>query len=572
MKQKDLFEIENEIIVKKFSSKDVFFNNGIVNLYQFLKERDFGFDYELNQNELILKINSQNENEIYTQILNTFLKDNKIVYQTNNDRWYFDEAKMDFILDKKFDTKGGQKNDLRNGVYLYKKISDLGLSREEVERLYLDFCERTNFKPEKEPNGKLKVPNKKNEVIISITLDEAIERFSKYFVSNDILSIDSKIHSFEDGQGSFHDMLNQPKSYKLGKWDALIYWFGGRTKRFYNSYTIPNTKPPKKSNYIIYPNSSNLDALNKFKEFLQIGDDKIEYTASNIDFFKVLSKDEIGNKDFYKSKSAEEFELKFFMYLFSMMYHIEEEHKAFGDDNLAFLFDEDVKEYSQILFELLQYLSFVIYSDDGTFKTSLNEYTRAYQLIQFFQILKENNLFKYLENVLIAFSSSQGSKEINLNIQHWCQKILNFSNLREEYYLTSFNILKNDSKGFGKLLFELEQSYLNHILGGKDMGIHENAKKVGDGVGYFCAVTKDKDLLFKLRNVKNYKQLVSYFKDLKFSALKNEKDARFSKEFNDSLETILETIEQNWEIARDYIAIYAIDKFKATTYQNSKSN
>jgi hypothetical protein len=113
----------------------------------------------------------------------------------------------------------------------------------------------------------------------------------------------------------------------------------------------------------------------------------------------------------------------------------------------------------------------------------------------------------------------------------------------------------------------------NYILGGKDMKIHENAKKVGDGVGYFCAVTKDKDLLFKLRNVKNYKQLVSYFKDLKFSALKNEKEARFSKEFNDSLESILESIEQNWEIARDYIAIYAINKFKATTsYQNSKSN
>ena len=568
MKQGNLLDMTNEIVVKKFSSKDVFFNNGIVNLYQFLKERDFEFEYELNQNELVFKIDSQKQDEIYTQILNTFLKDNKIVYQTDNDRWYFDETKMDFILDKKFDTKGGQKNDLRNGVYLYKKISELGLSREEVERLYLDFCERTNFKHEKESNGKLKVPNKKNEVIVAITLDEGIERFSKYFVSNDILSIDSKIHSFEDGQGYFHDMLNQPKSYKLDKWNALIYWFGGRTKRFYNF------------SYFIYPNSSNLDALNKFKEFLQIGDDKIEYrdengkvsnTSSNIDFFKVLSKDEIINKHFYISKSAEEFELKFFMYLFSMMYHIEEEHKAFGDNDLAFLFDEDVKEYSQILFELLQYLSFVIYTDDGTFKTSLNEYTRAYQLIQFFQILKENNLFKYLENVLIAFSLSQGSKEINLNIQHWCQKILNFLNLREEYYLTSFNILKNDSKGFGKLLFELEQSYLNHILGGKDMGIHENSKIVGDGIGHFCAELGDKDLLFKLRSVKNYKQLVSYFKDLKFTSLKNTEKARFTNEFNESLEMILETVEQNWEIARDYIAIYAIDKFKSVSFAKNQN-
>lgn len=558
MKQRNLFDMTNEIVVKKFSSKDVFFNNGIVNLYQFLKERDFEFEYELNQNEFILKIDSQKEDEIYTQLLNTFLKDNKIVYQTDNDRWYFDETKMDFILDKKFDTKGGQKNDLRNGVYLYKKISELGLSREEVERLYLDFCERTNFKPEKESNGKLKVPNKKNEVIVAITLDEGIERFSKYFVSNDILSIDSKIHSFEDGQGYFHDMLNQPKSYKLDKWNALIYWFGGRTKRFYNF------------SYFIYSNSSNLDALNKFKEFLQIGDEKIEYrdekgkvsnTSSNIDFFKVLSKDDIINKHFYISKSAEEFELKFFMYLFSIMYHIEERYEKANERR---------RERQKELFETLQYLSFLIYTDDGTFKTSLNEYTKAYRLIQFFQILKENNLFKYLENVLIAFSLSQGNKDVNLNIQHWCQKILNFSNLREEYYLTSFNILKNDSKGFGKLLFEFEQSYLNHILGGKDMGIHENSKIVGDGIGHFCAELGDKDLLFKLRSVKNYKQLVSYFKDLKFTSLKNTEKARFTNDFNESLETILETVEQNWEIYRDYIAIYAIDKFKAVSFAKTK--
>jgi len=492
--------------------------------------------------------------------LNAFLKDNEIVYQTDNDRWYFDKTRMDFILDKKFDTKGGQKNDLRNGVYLYKKISDLGLSREEVERLYLDFCERTNFKPEKEQNGKLKVPNKKNEVIIAITLDEAIERFSKYFVSNDILPIDSKIHSFEDGQRYFHDMLSQPKSYKLDKWNALIYWFGGRNKRFYNF------------SYFIYLNSSNLQALNKFKEFLQICDDKIEYrdekskvipTSSNIDFFEILSKDEIINKHFYISKSAEEFELKFFMYLFSMMYHIEERYEKANERR---------RERQKELYETLQYLSFVIYTEDGTFKASLTEYTRAYQLIQFFQVLKESGLFKYLSDVFQVFSLCQGKDEVNLNLKHWCQKLLSFSNLRKEYYLTSFNTLKKDSKGFGKLLFEFEQSYLNYILGGKDMSIHEDSKKVGDGVGYFCAVTKDKDLLFKLRNVKNYKQLVSYFKDLKFSALKKEKEARFSKEFNDSLESILESIEQNWEIARDYIAIYAIDKFKATNYQNSKSN
>ncbi|WP_418178709.1 hypothetical protein ACNSOO_06285 [Aliarcobacter lanthieri] len=546
--------MKNQIIEKKFNIKDMLFNNGIVNLYQFLREKNFELEYKLTQNELILKINSQNQDEIYNQILNTFLKDNKIVYQTNNDRWYFDENKMDFVLDKKFDTKGGQKNDLRNGVYLYKKISELGLSRDETEKLYIDFCERENLKPEKESNGTLKVPNKKNEVIISITLDEAIKRFSKYFVSNDILSIDSKIHSFEDGQNYFHDMLNQPKSYKIDKWNALIYWFGGRTKRFYNY------------SYFIYPNSSNLESLNTFKEFLKISDDKREIrdkddkivtTSSNIDFFEILSKDEITNQHFYISNHSEEFEIKFFMYLFSIIYHIEERYEKTNERR---------RERQKELFDTIQYLSFVIYTDDGTFKTSLNEYTKAYKLIQFFQILKEKNLFKYLNDIFQIFSLSQKKNELNLNFKNWCKNLLDFQDLRKNYYLVSFNILKNDSRGFGKTLFDFEKSYLNYILGDKDMSIHEDLKIVGDGIGHFCAELDDRDLLFKLRNIKNYKQLVSYFKDLKFSSLKNEKESRFSKEFNESLESILENIEQNWEISRDYIAIYAIDKFKSVSF------
>jgi len=567
MKEKSLFDSDNKRVTKIFTCKDFFYNNGIVNLYQFLQNKDFDMKMTLGQNELILEFDAQNADEIYNQILNSFLKDNKIVYQTDNDRWYFDETKMDFIVDKKFDTKGGQKNDLRNGVYLYKKISELGLSREEVEKLYLDFCERTKLKPETESNGTLKVPNKNNEVIVAIALDTAIERFSQYFASDNILSIDSKIHSFEDGQDYFHDMLKQPQTYKIDKWNALMYWFGGRVQRFYNY------------SYFIYPNSSNLEALNTFKKFLQINDNRQEYrnddgkvvtTFSNIDFFNVLRKDEIVNKYFYISKSAEEFEVKFFMYLFSVIYHIESEYESLQDEDLAVLCDDDTLEDSKILFELLQYMSFVIYTDDGTFKTSLSEYTKAYRLIQFFMKLKEESLFKYLGHVFQVFSLSQSKDEVNLNLQHWCQKILSFNNVRKEYFVASFSILKNNSQGFGKELFSFEQSYLKNVLGGNDMSIHENAKKIGDGVGFFCAELGDKDLLFKLRSVKNYKQLVSYFKDLKFSSLKNADKARFSNEFNESLENLLVNVEQNWEIARDYIAIYAIDKFKTVSFAKTK--
>jgi len=535
------------------------YNNGIVNLYRFLEEQklDIDIDIEFNRSSLILNMNKKKSEEIYLEILQGFFKKYKIVHQTKNDRWYFDKKKKDFILDKKFDTVGGQKNDLRNGIYLYKNISEFGLEREYVEGLYLNFCEKNGQKIEQETNGTLKVPNKKNEVIVAITLDEAIERFTQYFVSSDILKRDSKIHTFEDGQGSFQDMVKQSKRYKIDKWDALIYWFGGRIQRFYNY------------SYFIYPNSSDLKALEKFKEFLNINDENIQIRdkigdlktiGTNIDFYKRLSDDGIQNQNFYISNSESEFEVKFFMYLFSTIYHIEEQYEKANRRR---------KTTRKEIYDALQLITFVVYTDDGTFKTSFNEYTKAYQLIKFFEILKENELFDYLANILVTFSMSQGGKEVNLNLQYWCQKLLNFSNLRREYYLSSFNILKNDSKSFSKKLFEFEKLYLQQLLGEKDMNIHEQSKKLGDGIGHYCAELGDKDLLFKLRNVKNYKQLIGYFKDLKFSILKNEGKAKFSKEFNEVLSETLEDIEPNWEIVRDYIAIYAIDKYRTVSFAKS---
>jgi hypothetical protein len=546
-----------ELITLKFKPRDMIFNNGIVNLYRFLEERNFHIKkIELQDYLFVLKIEKEKNNDIFFDILKAFFKVYKIVHQTDNDRWYFDEKKKDFILDKKFDTVGGQKNDLRNGVYLYKNISEFKLSREEVERRYLSFCEKNGLTPEME-NGKLKVPNKNNEVIVAITLDEAIERFIHYFVNGDVLNIDSKIHTFEDGQGSFHHMLVQPKDYKLDKWEALVYWFGGRVQRLYNY------------EYYIYPNSSNLYYLKIFKEFLNINDTnvqmrnkkhKIKSINTNIDFYTKLSRDGIDNSNFYISKSQEEFEVKFFMYLYSIINHIEEQYEKAKKRR---------KVTREEIYTALQFLTFVVYTDDGTFKTSLYEYTKAYRLIRFLEVLGKADLFAYLGDLLITLSLSQKSKEVNLNLQRWCQNLLNFASLRNEYYLASFHILKNDSKLFGKLLFEFEQLYLKNILGEKHMNIHKLSKKLGDEIGYFCAQLGDKDLLFKLRSIKNHKQMIAYFKDLKFSILKNEDKAKFSKEFNDSLNEILEDIEQNWEIVRDYIAIYAIDKYRAVTYAKS---
>ena len=96
-------------LTKKYQPKDMIFNNGIVNLYRFLEEKSFDIELELSHSSLLLKLDKEREDEIYFQILEGFFKDYEIVHQTKNDRYYFDEKKEDFILDKKFDTIGGQK-------------------------------------------------------------------------------------------------------------------------------------------------------------------------------------------------------------------------------------------------------------------------------------------------------------------------------------------------------------------------------------------------------------------------------------------------------------------------------
>ena len=543
-----------ELVSKKFIVKDVFFNNGIVNLYQFIKENSFDIELEFQSNFLELKYKDE---KIYFEVLNKFLKDKKIVsFNEKNKRIFFDMKQKQFIQSNKINIKNGGSNDSKNSL-IRVHIDDLGISQKELfqkEKLYkskYDNHDKDNFKIEKCYYDK-----SKNEIYVLSTLDEHIERFSSYLVKNDFLVLNSSIHNFEDGQKSFHDMLKISKEYNIDKWEALIYWFGTKVQHYFNY------------SFFIYPNSSSLEALDIFKYDLQISDKKEFFKDSdgktiepntNINFYEQLKKDEIFNTYFYISKSDVEFELKFFMYLFSKISHIEEEYEKANKKR---------KKLKERIYNALQEITFVTYVEDGTFKKSLNEYTKAYHLIRFFEKIKEADLFTYFADIFVIFYKSQGSKEVNVNYQKWCKGLLEFKELRKYYYLASFNILRNDSKSFGKNLFEFEKLYLKNIMGEKNMNIHEKSKILGDSIGYFCAQLGDKDLLFKLRNVKNYKQLLSYFKDLKFASLKHGEKARFSKEFNESLEEILNVLENEWEIVRDYIAIYAIDKYKATNYRN----
>ncbi len=554
---------------KKFFAKNVFYNNGIVNLTNFLEQNSIdGLNYFFENNSLTLNFENS---EIYYEILAKFLENSKIVFQTNNERIYFDVNRNDFVLDKKFDVVGrASGNDVLHGVYSYISVAELKESVSEIYQKYKNFCENNNQKIDEDLFFDKETKEFKSENKIrftkNITIAEALENFSRYFVSSEILTMDSKIHQFEDGGNSFKDMF--PKSDTIDKWDALIYWFGVRIQRFFNN------------NYFIYPNSQNLNALKLFKQELKILENKAEVKVkdsqevktlpTNIDLFKQLSIDGLKNEHFYISNSGEEFELKLFMYIFSYINHIEEHYEKANERR---------KKQKEELYNSLNEITFIVYTQDGDMKSSLDEYTKAYKLVEFFKKLKiseknDSNMFHYLSNLITSISLAKSSGEkINLNIKSFCANLLNFKNLRKNYYEASFKILKEGTNRLSKELFEFENLYLNFIKKEQIVNLHEKSKKLGEEIGRFCANLDDKDLLFKLRNVKNHNQLVSYFASLKFAVLKNAKEAYFSKAFIDTLDeilTILNEKKDNWEIIKDYIAIYAIDKFKEVSFVKNK--
>ena len=94
--------------------------------------------------------------------------------------------------------------------------------------------------------------------------------------------------------------------------------------------------------------------------------------------------------------------------------------------------------------------------------------------------------------------------------------MLKFIDMRKVYYEVSYKMLKKDKGRLGSGIYDFENIYLNELgRGDYVMSLHSKSKELGEGIGLFAANLEDKDLLFKLRNVKNHKQMVAYFKDLR---------------------------------------------------------
>ncbi len=565
---------------KIFYKSDVLYSNGIVNMFGFLDKFDY-INRELTNEYLHISFERE-ENEVFEEIYKEFLKEYNIVFFTKNDRFYWDERKSDFKIAKRMDIVGKTSGNDVKYTYIKTTPAKLGYSSEEFHDIFLDFVDKNNlpdnlkkeFEKDFYKNGAFKRPES-IEIPVYTTLNKLIESFMEYSCSDDYLKMDSKIHQFEDGSSRFRDFVNKPDD-TINKWDALIYWFGVRIFRFYSG------------SFYVYLNSPDLLDLQEIKKNLAIGNDnrKIENKKgeeveilSNIDFYNQLNKDGIRSSTFYISNAEIEFELKLMMFIFSYIYHIEDNYE--NSTKKGSIFEK--------LFDKIKSCSFVSYREDGNLKSSLSEYTRVSRLFDLFRILREKkivlkkkdknggetketlSLFAYLGSIITSVSqSSRDSKKDTSNITSFCTNFMNFNTLRKNYFETCLSSLKYDKPGINKGLFEFECEYLKFIDEEEFvLKIHDISKKIGDGIGILAVEIESKDLLFKLRNIKNYRQFVGYFKDMNFTILKESDNVRITSEFKNALEGLLENLsnnDENWEIAKDYIAIYAITKYRSANY------
>jgi hypothetical protein len=558
---------------KVFKTKDFFYNNGLVNIKQILKDEIDDLEIKIYEDRLELIFDEEKEDEIFKKMFAYLVKELNIVYRTDNNRIYYYKEQEKFIYDKKFDVKDkASGNDVKYS-YSYVTPKELNKTTEQLYNECSKFCDDNGINVKEcddlfKKSNKFKEDNKCN-IPIYITLEEFTNNYTEYYFKEEILKFDSKVHTFKGGDKYFNDMLKD-KEY-IDKWDMLIYFYGVKARKFYNMKDKDNT-------FIIYPNSSNLKALTRLKKDLNISeqnaktekDGEIIEFQTNMNMFEMFKGDGVENQYIHLSTNEEEFRLKSLLYIFSYLNSLEIKD-----------YEEDIDTKRKKLFESIKEISFITYID-AKLKPSLVEYTQAYKLFSLFKELKkydeDGNLYKYIFKILTAFSQNDNKEKDKgkTTTKRFCDKLLSFKDLRKEYYNLSFNLLKYKIGSLGKKLYSFESEYLKFLKrGDRIMNLHEKGKLMGEGIGKICADLDSKDLIYRIRNIKNHNQFVSYLSGLSFEILKKSEKVYVKSEFKSTLCEVLEYLSNNsddWEVIRDYMAIYAVNKYQSVNYAKNKDN
>lgn len=143
--------------------------------------------------------------------------------------------------------------------------------------------------------------------------------------------------------------------------------------------------------------------------------------------------------------------------------------------------------------------------------------------------------------------------------------------------LSFYNLSQDNPSGINPLLiYKFLTEYLE-VTGMSDMKeLHNKCQLVGDRIGYFAAQYDKKDILYSIREIGNFERLTEFFKNLEYEILKEDAGAVWNsqagdKKYSDLIQEILMDAKENRvALIRNYLAIYAIQKYLSAKYAKNK--
>jgi hypothetical protein len=555
-----------------FEKRDFLYDNGLVNIFltllqdsRFDKVSKYKIKYKNSKVQLDdLKLQFAGDfeeiKEIYFILRSIYYS--KVFEETNNNKPYYDPEKDKIVIKPVLNVKPFLQRSERTKDLLPKRtVSDTKLEelKIEEENVKKDFDGKIS--------GKLQY-GKKSQVNLYLSPEKLGENISgriKEFINkNECVFCGSKYTGYKDSNGKkkWFSIVSTNLIFDFGTGDPkpsfrdsrtkndisicfmcdIIYRYGLLKNYFVDKNVFLISSPSLRFSLNIkmkIPNINNMDEYlpvenNSKTNFLNKG----EFAATGINsrllallyklYSKILSKDEFNVISLFyfivTSRSIDD------LRIYNKMAYI------------SLLFDETrniiIKPSGQLFLHKL--INYAFYKNISTFETK------------------------------------------NMPREQLCYEILNGMPIDSTIFDLSYYNLSEDGSGLKPdLLYEFLEKYLEVIKMVDLKELHEICRIIGDRIGYFAANTNKKTLLYQLREIGNLEGLIGFFKDLEYEILKenagatwNSKPIGKEENYSNFINKLLINVQNNKDasFAKNYLGIYAVQKYLSTKYAKSQGS
>lgn len=563
--------------ILNFEKRDFLYDNGLVNIFLTLQQ-DPKFERvdgntlkyknsELKLNHLKLQFSGDFEEikEIYFILRSIYYS--KVFEETANNKPYYDQENDKVIIGKVLNVKpflqrSERTKDLLPTISLpYQKLEEL---KEEEELAKEDFSGKITgsllygSRPVKD---KFLPPDKLGKVNVYLTpekLGENIARRIEEFISGEkctFCSLDLTKYENSDGKKKSFAIASTNLIFDFGTGDSKPSFRDLRTKNDISICFICDLiyRYGLMRNYFVNNNvfiisAPSLQLLLNLKNILMISENYSEEANNKTNF---LEKNDFVTSGMYSR-------------LLLLLYKIKT--KALNRDELS----------------LLSMFYFIV---TGRGVDDLKAYNKISYIVNLFE--RTRNVKSYDKQFLHSLINYAYYKDIstyetkNMPREELSRKIIEGmpidSNITD---LSYYNLSLDSPSGLNpNLLYEFLKEYLEAI-GMTDLKeLHEICMLVGDRIGYFAGNLNNKNLLYPLREIGNIEGLTGFFKDLEYEIMKedagaiwNSKPEGKDKTYSELIREILLNAQNNQKIIliRNYLAIYAVQKYLSTKFAKSK--